>query len=130
MSINTTSSTNEINSYKSFFSLDTMITFFTALYTFIQVIRAVYNIQGSRFQELQNTIKDGIQFIWDTYVKDRKEHGLWNHVCKNKATDLCIAFVNENMSTKLLVTEHRLRRLIKEAVAYRKITRSDKLHNL
>ena len=118
---------SEIGTYKSFFSLDTMITVFTALYTFIQVIRAVYGIQSSRFQELQNTIKDGVQFIWDTYVKDRKEQGVWNNTCKNKATDLCIGYVRENMSTKLLVSEHRLRRLVKEAVEYRKIARKDKM---
>lgn len=122
---NTTALGENIENATSFFSMQGMITVFTALYTFIQVVRGVYGIQNSRYSELRNVIKDGVQFVWDTYVKERKEQGVWNNTCKNKATELCLVYIKEKITLTGLVKKERLIRLIKEEVSYRKIAQKN-----
>ena len=122
---NTTGITTDIRTAASFFSLEGIITVFTAFHIFIQVIRGIYGIQSSRYNELKNVIKDGVQFVWDTYVKERKEQGVWNNTCKNRATDLCLIYIKEKINLTGLVKKERLVRLIKEEVSYRKIAQKN-----
>jgi hypothetical protein len=110
-------------------NMNAVITFLTALYTFFNIIRAIYALQATRYVELENVIKDAVQHVWDSYTKERKEQGVWNNVCKIKATELAESYVKKRIRLVFLVNDQRLRRLIKEQVEYRKLGRKEKILN-
>jgi len=101
-------------------SLENLATIFTVMYTFINMFRVLYHIHVTRMVELDNVIKDAVQYTYDTYVKDRKFNGVWNNATKIQATNLAFEYTINKTNTCCLVKKHRMMRLIKDEVSVRK----------
>ena len=61
-------------------TITTIATSFTAIYSFINILRAAYAFYSTRFIELDNVIKDAVQETWETFVKERKHKNLWSEL--------------------------------------------------
>lgn len=87
------------------------------------MVRGLYSIHASRVNELNNIVKDAVQYVYETDVKDKKKAKKWTAYSKINATNLAINYVNARISMTCLTSPARLRRMIIDEVETRKYIR-------
>ena len=112
------------------FTLENVVTIFTGIYTAINIVRAGYSIYQNRLLELDNVIRDSVQFTWENFVREKKQKNVWNNLAKIKATNLAVDYVEQRISLRCLCNRTRLRRLIIEQVDTRKYGKTYKTYAL
>lgn len=103
------------------YNIQNIATLFTAIYTVINIFRVTYHIQVARTNELNAVVKDAVQYVWDTYVYQRKKSdGVWNNLSKIEASNRAYEYVKSRINLCCLADAYRVERLIKEEVNNRK----------
>ena len=93
---------------------------FTIMYTGVNIAKGLWSLCDTRKKELENTIADGVDYTWTTYIKELKKNNNWNNRTKEIALNKCIEYVKSRVNGGYCESNTRIERLIRDRVNYKK----------